>query len=152
MCQQQSIQRAENSWRSPKGQHSEKILHPKVTGWPLNKMCTSSKKMIDTHNSKTYKWTKIKTRLHTLKCLTFFTYHWYYVDSPKYKALLQLSHKLNINQENLKHWSMNHENEVKVRWTMPGRHVQLTILPYNKYSSPNAYKLRKTDQNTNTYT
>ena len=38
---------------------------------------------------------------------------------------------------------MNHENEVKVRWTIPGRHAQLTILPYNKYSWPIAYALRK---------
>ena len=42
-----------------------------------------------------------------------------------------------------KHWPMNHENEVKVRWTMPGRHVQLTILPYNKYSWPIAYSFKK---------
>ena len=45
-----------------------------------------------------------KTRVHTLKCLAFFTNHCYYVDTPKYKALLRLSHKLN----------MNYENEVKV--------------------------------------
>ena len=41
---------------------------------------------------------------------------------------------------------MNHENEVTVRWTMPGRHVQLRILPYNKYRWPIAYSLTKTDQ------
>ena len=34
-----------------------------------------------------------KTRVHKLKCPVFFIKHWYYVDSPKYKALLQLSHK-----------------------------------------------------------
>ena len=45
---------------------------------------------------------------------------------------------------------MNHENEVKDRWIMPGRHVQLKILPYNKYSWPVIYSLRKTDQNTKT--
>ena len=45
---------------------------------------------------------------------------------------------------------MNLENEVKVRWTMPGRHVQLTKLPYNKYSWPITYSLRKIDQNTKT--
>ncbi len=32
-------------------------------------------------------------------------------------------------------------NKVKVRWTIPGRHVQLTILLYNKYSWPIAYSL-----------
>ena len=31
---------------------------------------------------------------------------------------------------------------------MPGRHVQLTILPYTKYSRPIAYSMRKKDQNT----
>ena len=45
---------------------------------------------------------------------------------------------------------MNHENEVKVRWTMPGRHVQLTMLLYNIYSWPITYSLRKIDQNTKT--
>ena len=45
-----------------------------------------------------------------------------------------------------KHEWMNYEHEVKVRWTMSGRHVQLTILPYNKYSWPIAYSLRKTNQ------
>ena len=41
-----------------------------------------------------------------------------------------------------------YENEDKVRWMMPDRHGQLTILPYNKYSLPNAYSLRQTNQNT----
>ena len=31
-------------------------------------------------------WNRNKTRVHTLKCLAFFTNHWYYVDSPKYKV------------------------------------------------------------------
>ena len=39
-----------------------------------------------------------------------------------------------------KHWPMNHENEVKVWRTIPGRLVRLTILPYNKYGWPIAYK------------
>ena len=38
---------------------------------------------------------------------------------------------------------MNHENEVKLRWTMPGRHIQHTIFPFNKYSWPIAYSLKK---------
>ena len=33
-----------------------------------------------------------------LKCLSLFTNHWYYVDNPKYKAVQQLSHKLNMIQ------------------------------------------------------
>ena len=49
----------------------------------------------------TNKWTHRQTRVHTLKCLVFFTNHWYYVDSPKYKDLLQL-HKLDIIQESYK--------------------------------------------------
>ena len=76
-------------------------------------------------------------RVHMLKYPAFFTNHWYYIDSPKYKSLLQLSHQLNLPRT--KHWPMNHKNEVKVRWTMPGRHVQLTILPNNNYSWPIAY-------------
>ena len=45
------------------------------------------------------------TRGHTLKCLAFFTDHCHYADSPKYRVLPQVSHKLNMIQE----------NEVKVR-------------------------------------
>ena len=41
---------------------------------------------------------------------------------------------------------MNLENEVKVRWTIPGRHVQLTMLLYNIYSWPSTYSVRKIDQ------
>ena len=38
---------------------------------------------------------------------------------------------------------MNHEFEVKVRWTIPGRHLHLTILLHNKYSGPIVYSFKK---------
>ena len=65
--------------------------------------------VIKGHNKQTVKVKTLKfkldlcfmvTRVHMLKCHAFFTNHWYYVNSPKYKALLQFKHKLNINQEN----------------------------------------------------
>ena len=62
---------------------------------------------------------------------------------------LYYNYHINLTKKT-KHWPLNHENEVKVRWTMPDRHVQLTILPYNRYSWSISYRLRKTDQNTKT--
>ena len=46
--------------------------------------------------------------------------------------VLSIKHYYNCHINKIvKQRPMNHENEVKVRWTMPGRHVQLTMLPYN---------------------
>lgn len=41
----------------------------------------------------------MKTRMHMLKCLAFFIYHLFDVDSSQYKGLLQVSHTLNMIQE-----------------------------------------------------
>ena len=47
-----------------------------------------------------------------LKCLSFLTNPWYYVDSPKYKALLDYHINITLTKKT-KHWPMNHENEVR---------------------------------------
>lgn len=39
------------------------------------------------------------------------------------------------------HWPMNHANEVKVRWTLPNKHVHLKIKSCIKYSWPIVYSI-----------
>lgn len=43
---------------------------------------------------------------------------------------------------------MIHNNGVKVRWSIAGRHEHLTIILYIKFSSPIVYSNRENDQNT----
>lgn len=47
-----------------------------------------------------------------------------------------------------KHWSMTHENEFRVRWTLQDRLLHFTILSYCNYRLPFGYSIAKTDQKT----
>ena len=42
---------------------------------------------------------------------------------------------------------MNHENGVKVGWSLPDRHMHLTFIPCNKYSWSICYSFSKMETN-----